>query len=1261
MTDAPAAPAPRRSIGHRALRIAAWTLAVLLVLAGAVALFLPGYLKGVAVEQIREQLHREATVESITVNPFLMSVRVKALAINDRDSKSNLLKFDELYTRIGLSSIFHAAPVIEELTLTKPRIDLTRLAEGRYNVSDIIDLLLAGPPDPKGPRFALNSLTVSDAEIVFDDRPAGKIHKIEKLHIALPMLSSFEDERQLFAEPSLTAMVNGEPLELTGRTKPFDASLETIVSVRLSDVDIAGYLPYSPVRLPWRLQKGRLSTALDVSIVRGRDKSVSASVKGTARVDDLLLRDVDAGDDTGPVASLRSIDVKIRELKWPDNTVQLDSVAIDGPQVWVRRERNGTINWQNMIAKLVPAAPERASAARVQTATTPPRPLRFSIDDAQLANGLVLFEDLAAPAGSFKAVTSPIAVHVRNLSNVEGAEAAIEASLVTDGNEQIVDRGKLTLAPLTASGELSVKAARLNRYQPYYGDTLAADLDGLADVDARFALAADGNLKVDELRVNGTGISLKDKARGEVARIANVALSGGEVDLAQRAVAIGALSLTQCRVAVVRDRASRLNLAALIKSAGSAPAGPMAAAAPAVAAASSRAEAPSTAGAAAKDWVVAVKQASLERCAIQFDDQRAAQDATAKIVLDPLDARIEGWSTRPDSRARIDVRTRVNGGGQVAAKGTAVATPLAADLDIAVDGLDIAPLQPYAADRLNIRITSGIASTHGKLTLRDGTPVAIRYRGEAALARLASATKADGEDFLNWGSLKATGLDVSLNAPARAGAAAGIGAAATVPLTVALDELALSDFYSRLIVNADGTLNVQHIVREAGADPAASSAAAAGSTAPASASGSAAAGATAPASASGSAAGTAQAVNANAAPPPPVTINKVTLASGRVNFSDHFIKPNYSADIADVNGAISGLSSDFASRANVDIKGRYDPSAPVEIKGTINPLSGNLFLDIAASCRDVELVPFTPYAQKYAGYGINKGKLSLQVKYLIEDRKLTADNTLLLDQLTFGDKVESPDATKLPVLFAVSLLKNSKGEIDLNLPISGSLDDPQFSVFGIVLKIIGNLLVKAATSPFALIGALAGGSGEDLAYVDFPAGAASTFAAGQEDKLAKIAKALNERPGLRLDIAGRVDPTADSSALLKRALTMKLVALRQDDALATGEAGASAEAPTILPAEYPVLLKRAYDGQKSADPKNAAGAAQDPPPAEMEKVLLAAITVSPDEIRELGERRANAAKNALQRLGVAGERMFIVAAAGGGEAKPAPRVDFVLK
>src|SRR5690606_14990750 len=130
-------------------------------------------------------------------------------------------------------------------------------------------------------------------------------------------------------------------------------------------------------------------------------------------------------------------------------------------------------------------------------------------------------------------------------------------------------------------------------------------------------------------------------------------------------------------------------------------------------------------------------------------------------------------------------------------------------------------------------------------------------------------------------------------------------------------------------------------------------------------------------------------------------------------------------------------------------------------------------------------------------------------------RQLTAENNIVLDQLTFGDKVESPDAIKLPVLFAVSLLKDRNGVIDVNLPISGSLDDPKFSVGGIVLRIIVNLIVKAVTAPFTLLANLAGAGGE-LSWIGFEPGRSSLEAAALK-KLEAVAKALNDRPGLKLD------------------------------------------------------------------------------------------------------------------------------------------------
>ncbi|MBV5337397.1 MAG: DUF748 domain-containing protein, partial [Deltaproteobacteria bacterium] len=261
----------------------------------------------------------------------------------------------------------------------------------------------------------------------------------------------------------------------------------------------------------------------------------------------------------------------------------------------------------------------------------------------------------------------------------------------------------------------------------------------------------------------------------------------------------------------------------------------------------------------------------------------------------------------------------------------------------------------------------------------------------------------------------------------------------------------------------------------------------------------------------------------------PVKIGKITLQGGNVRFSDNFVKPNYTANLKKIGGRVSGLSTEPGSTASLELRGNYDNVAPLSVTAQINPLSAKPYLDLQAEIKGVELTPFSSYSGKYAGYAIEKGKLSLFVKYKIEDGQLVAENRVFIDQLTFGDRIESPDATKLPVNLAISLLKNRNGEIDLDLPISGSLDDPQFSIGGLVIKVIVNLFVKAVTSPFALIGSMFGG-GEELSNVEFDFGRA-VISPDSQKRLENLAKALVDRPSLRLEIEGRIDPENDREGL----------------------------------------------------------------------------------------------------------------------------------
>ena len=392
----------------------------------------------------------------------------------------------------------------------------------------------------------------------------------------------------------------------------------------------------------------------------------------------------------------------------------------------------------------------------------------------------------------------------------------------------------------------------------------------------------------------------------------------------------------------------------------------------------------------------------------------------------------------------------------------------------------------------------------------------------------------------------------------------------------------------------------------------------------------------------------------------PIRIGKITLQGGTVNFSDFFVKPNYTVNVTKVAGRVSGLSSTADTVADLELRGSYANSAPVQVVGKLNPLAAKSFLDIKADVKGVDLVAFSPYSGKYAGYNIDKGKLSLNVAYKLENKQLTAENRLFIDQLTFGDKVESPDATKLPVNLAIALLKNNRGEIDLNLPISGSLDDPEFSIGGLVIKVIINLFVKAVTSPFALLGSMFGG-GEELSNIEFGPGRA-TFDDAAGKRLEALAKALNERDSLKLEITGRADPEADKEGIKRVAIERAVKAEKLKDQMKKGEA-TSVDAVEVDASEYPVYLQRAYKEAKFPKPRNLIGMQKDLPVEEMEKLMMTNLPASEDDVQQLALRRAENVQSWLIDQGkVPPERVFLVEPKAEADGKgKGSRVDFSLR
>jgi hypothetical protein len=371
-----------------------------------------------------------------------------------------------------------------------------------------------------------------------------------------------------------------------------------------------------------------------------------------------------------------------------------------------------------------------------------------------------------------------------------------------------------------------------------------------------------------------------------------------------------------------------------------------------------------------------------------------------------------------------------------------------------------------------------------------------------------------------------------------------------------------------------------------------------------------------------------------------MAVGGVQLVNGRVDYTDRLIKPNFSAALSEVNGKLGAFRSDSADMATLELTGRIASTGLLDVRGRLNPMANPLALDVGTKATEIELAPLSPYAGKYAGYAIERGKLSMDLHYNVQpDGRLEATNHVILNQLTFGDHIDSPSATKLPVRLAVALLSDRNGVIDVNLPISGSINDPKFSVAGIVWQVITNLIVKVITSPFALF---SGGGGPDLSVVNFKPGTAQ-MADDAGAALDKVAQALQQRPTLQMTVTGAADPLSEGDAIRDAMLEQRIATQQRNETLRTGAEAASA--PQALSSdERERVLRRIYrDSDLPDKPRNVLGLTKDIPVPEMEAALKKGMRVSEDTARQLALQRGLAVRDALVGKGLPSERMFLAA------------------
>ena len=860
------------------------------------------------------------------------------------------------------------------------------------------------------------------------------------------------------------------------------------------------------------------------------------------------------------------------------------AIRLVGPEGLVKILPDGSLNWLTLM-----------TAGKNQSSETPPEKISpaertaekgivpLLIHQLEIDRGRLTFLDRSLPT-PFETDIYPIRLSLEDFSTRQDDKGGFSFASTLGAGGEIHGEGAVSVNPLHSQGRLELRGVTLRTLWEYVRDRVNFEIaDGSADVALEYAFDAGKNgthFEVKEGSLALKNVDLREKGAQEaLIALPLFTCENVKFNLEDRTLSIGSLSSAHADISGRREEDGTINFQRVF---ASQPGEQSEEAAPE----------PKDEGANKNGtWRIGIDTLLLEDYGITFEDR--ANAVPVRIALDPLDLHIKNLTNRSGSQAEIDLRLTVNQTGRIEAKGSAGLDPRKADFAVAVSDIALKPFQPCVDTVAKLTIAGGAASFDGTILYdgMEGSAPRVSCRGSLRVDGFDARDKGHSEDLLKWKSLALSGIELDVS-----------------PTRLKIDDILFSEPYAKVVILPDRTVNLAAVFAK-GDEP-------------------------------------------NATPPPaakeaeeksgpvPITIGVIRIENGSQNFADLSLTPNFATGIQNLNGTITGLSSDPSARAVVSLTGAVDTYAPVSIKGKINPLSPSKYVDIALSFKNMELTTLTPYSAKFAGYAIEKGKMSLDLKYKLEGDHLVGENRLILNQLTLGERVESPSAINLPVSLAIALLKDRRGIIDIDLPVRGNINDPEFSYGKIIFNALVNLIAKIVTSPFAALGSIFGG-GEDLSHIDFAYGSAE-LTPEHTEKLDTVARALYERPALRFEIRGVADRTSDRAALAEKRLMQELKKLKTRELRTLNQkVPAGEETITLSNEEYERLLTRAYEtlrkGKQVGQQKPVATV------QEMQQALVDTMVIEDIDLRQLAAQRAQEVKGYLMKKGnIENDRIFIL-------------------
>lgn len=1169
-----------RAIGSRPVLVAGALVTV--YLAG--GLFgVPALLQWQLPKQAESRLGATLELGKVYFNPFTLAMDMRDISLHTR-REGALLSADRLRIDFELSSLLHRAWTFADILLDQPTLNVELDKDGKLNLQPIIDALNAGPKREPGapPRLLVQHLSLKNGVLNYVDQ-----------RLAQPLVAhlsplSFEAS-DLTTIPSQTGSFRFSARSEAGETLNGNGSLGLQPLSASGSIDLAGLRMETLARalhdqLPWRKAAGGIALRGDWRFGMSGD-----ALSGELDKLELKLAGFSLAEPKGTQPALT---LDAARLFLPKATLGFaGGLQLHADEPELSLGATGIAAGGNSLQ--LPGATFRGKALALQTGEK----TALSLSDAALSLPRLQWKagsgsvDAAAPAlklaslamtlehaGMALAAEAP-ALSMKSLSR-QGAEGAIQLGAASLGAHRL-DAGNRGRAPFG----MEAQGARLTLADVAWrrarnADRLAALGSGSLDA-ARLKLSLppsgaqvslDGvDAALGKLLLNAPG------ANGELAHVDAASLRGGALDLAARRVDLGTLTLAGGAAALRLEKDGGFNWSALAAAPSTEKPASSAAAAPAASAT------PAAPVSAAPPWRVTAKTVALQRFAANLADAR--QTPAAALALDAIDASVSGIDTAGTAPAQLRLSARA-GAGSLSVNGGIGLADGAGELAIKASGLPLQPVQPYLAGIGRLALASGTLSADGRLKLAGkGREPMLAYAGSAALNGVAIDQTAPRQPFLAWKSMAASEMRLQLS-----------------PNRLYIGQLQLDGPVGELLIAQDGSVNVARVLAQDKAAKGEAKAAPAAKPA-------------------------AQPQAADPADPFPVTISRLRIDNGTMTFADFSQQPQFSTRMRDLHGVMTGLSTVPGRRAQLQFDAGIGEYGEARISGSMNPFKPAYATDVRVDFRNVDLSALSPYVVRFAGYEVDSGTLSMDLRYRVEQSRLVGENSVVLDKVQLGKKVESKGALDIPLELALALLRDENGVVRIGVPVSGDLQNPQFSFGAVVRHALGNVLRNIVSAPFrALASLLKVGGGEELDNIDFDPGSAA-LAPPERQKLDRLAKALAQRPGVNLLVHPSLNREADAAAL-------RSLALRRDVLTKIGVKLDAGEDPGPVNTAAP-RVQRAIDAlaaERLPDARSLKPPAGMAPDAWHDKLLerLAAVQpLAPDALAALQKHRGEAVRSAL--------------------------------